>query len=262
MKKLFKLFSLVIILLMTITLTGCKVTKAYKEVGNSEIKLVAKTDEQGQPVLDANNQPVYKSLSESTVEELIAADTEHKIIGFLYFNEEELDKIFIFTSGIIPAEYIDDHLTAVYFDANSKEKEGTLPKLPTGLSVGKNFAGWFVDLGGDNETRVTKVSDIETGAKVQAKYISYGEGGIIALVCIAIVFIMLALLWGITSLFRFIAPKPKKEEVVNEPVVESKPFTMADITDEDMMVAALVATIDYHNEIKEDVRVVSIKEIR
>lgn len=253
MKKVIKLFSLVVILLMTITLTGCKVTKAYKEVTNNNIKPVVTTNDGGQEVV--------KPLSESTVEELIAANSDHKIIGFLYFNEKDLDHVYIFTSGLIPAEYV-DHVTAVYFDENSKEKEGTLPKLPTGLSVGKNFAGWFVDLGGDKEYRVSKVSDIKSGTLVQAKYISYGEGGIIALVCIAIVFMMLALLWGITSLFRFIAPKPKKEEVIQEPIPVSKPFSMADITDEDMMAAALVATIDYHNEIKKDVRVVSIKEIR
>mgnify|MGYP003291215999 CR=1 FL=1 len=35
-----------------------------------------------------------------------------------------------------------------------------------------------------------------------------------------------------------------------------------DIKDEEMMAAALVATIDYHNETKKDVRVVSIKEIK
>ena len=36
---------------------------------------------------------------------------------------------------------------------------------------------------------------------------------------------------------------------------------LPDITDEDMMVAALIATIDYRNEVKTDVRLVSIKQI-
>ena len=37
---------------------------------------------------------------------------------------------------------------------------------------------------------------------------------------------------------------------------------MEDIKDDDMMAAALVATIDYHEETGENVRVVSIKEIK
>ncbi len=87
---------------------------------------------------------------------------------------------------------------------------------------------------------------------------------LIALVCIVIVFGMLALLWGIVSLFKFL---PKEKEVVEEakpaaiqPVARPA-LKMSDIKDEDMMVAALVASIDYRNEVKEDVRVVSIREI-
>ena len=43
---------------------------------------------------------------------------------------------------------------------------------------------------------------------------------------------------------------------------DKKAISLADIKDEEMMAAALVATIDYHEETKEDVRVVSIKEIK
>jgi len=59
--------------------------------------------------------------------------------------------------------------------------------------------------------------------------------------------------------------KKKNKEVVNATVNQvqepKKPFTIADIKDEDMMVAALVATIDFANEKKTDVRLVSIKQI-
>ena len=41
-----------------------------------------------------------------------------------------------------------------------------------------------------------------------------------------------------------------------------KSISLSDIKDEDMMVAALVASIDYYNEINKDVRIVSIKEIK
>ena len=37
---------------------------------------------------------------------------------------------------------------------------------------------------------------------------------------------------------------------------------LEDITDEDMMAAVLVATIDYHEETQQDVKVVSVREIK
>lgn len=58
--------------------------------------------------------------------------------------------------------------------------------------------------------------------------------------------------------------KKKENESVTEQVVETKktkPFTLEDIKDEDMMVAALIATIDYADETKSDVRLISIKQI-
>ena len=98
------------------------------------------------------------------------------------------------------------------------------------------------------------------------KYIEIGDAGIIVLICITVVFLMLVLLSVIVKAFKFIPNKKetKKESVSKpQPVVSApqKAFTMEDIKDEDMMVAALVATIDYHNETKEDVRVVSVKQI-
>ena len=97
---------------------------------------------------------------------------------------------------------------------------------------------------------------------------SYGERVaqclIIAAICIAIVFLMLMLLWGIVALFKFLPKNKEKPALVEENKAASAPkeyISVEDIKDEDMMVAALVATIDYHDEVKEDVRVVSIKEI-
>ena len=76
---------------------------------------------------------------------------------------------------------------------------------------------------------------------------------------------MLILLCLIVSAFKYLPKKEEKKETVAkpQPVVSApqKAFTMEDIKDEDMMVAALVATIDYHNETNEDVRVVSVKQI-
>jgi Na+-transporting methylmalonyl-CoA/oxaloacetate decarboxylase gamma subunit len=94
---------------------------------------------------------------------------------------------------------------------------------------------------------------------------TFAEAGIVAVVCMAIVFGMLALIAGIISLFKFVSPKEQAKPVVKQqaPQVQAaRPaLKLEDIKDEDMMAAALVATIDYHEETKEDVRVVSIKQI-
>lgn len=51
--------------------------------------------------------------------------------------------------------------------------------------------------------------------------------------------------------------KAKKESKVEE----RKQISIDDIKDDDMMAAVLVATIDYANETKKDVRLISIKQI-
>ena len=77
-----------------------------------------------------------------------------------------------------------------------------------------------------------------------------------------IVFSMLALLCGIVTLLKFVAPKEKPVQQQASATKAEKALTMEDIKDDDMMAAALVATIDYHEETGENVRVVSIKEIK
>jgi fumarate reductase subunit D len=71
----------------------------------------------------------------------------------------------------------------------------------------------------------------------------FGEGCLQSLICMAIVFLMLVLLVFIVSLFKYLNKKKTFE-------------------DKDMAVACLVASIDYHNETKQDVHVVSIKKIQ
>ena len=87
-----------------------------------------------------------------------------------------------------------------------------------------------------------------------------------SVVAIAIVFLVLALLVLIVSLMSKINFEgKKKEEVKSAPAVVSAPqkqFSAEDIKDEDMMVAALVATVDFIEETKKtDARVVSVKQI-
>lgn len=101
--------------------------------------------------------------------------------------------------------------------------------------------------------------------------ISVGDGALYAILAIVMVFCILLIIIGVTSLiFKELGyfelknkldsqnAKPSQNNQVvqknnNEPVI---------IEDDDMMAAVLVATIDYRNEIKKDVRVVSIKEVK
>ena len=98
---------------------------------------------------------------------------------------------------------------------------------------------------------------------VQNEDISFIDGLIFSIVAMAIVFLMLTILVfciKLVSLIKFKDTSKKKQETT--PVV-SKKLTMEDIKDEDMMVAALVATADFVEETKcKDARLVSIKEIR
>ena len=56
--------------------------------------------------------------------------------------------------------------------------------------------------------------------------------------------------------------KPLETKKENQQTSVKKTVKNTEIKDEDMMVAALIATIDYTNETKKDVRLVSIKQIR
>lgn len=101
-----------------------------------------------------------------------------------------------------------------------------------------------------------------------------GIGALYAIVSIVMVFAILLIIIGVTNLvFKLTGlwdmkkelDKAKKEK--NAPVVEqsnvvSTPKGPVVIADDDMMAAVLVATIDYQNEIKKDVRLVSVKEVK
>lgn len=243
MKKLVKVFSLIAIVALVFTCASCTSKKNYVEGKKySEYNIV------------------------DTIKDVMLKDKT--FVGFLYFDEENPGESVLYTDVTKVPDDLKDKAVAIYVTENEKLSGDSysLPKLPTGLSLGANFSGWFVENSDDSMTRITTVEQAQAEGIVHAKYISYGEGGLVVLICMAIVFLMLALLCGIVALFKFIAPKKKQEaqtkNVVLPQLEPTKPFTMEDITDDDMMAAALVATIDYHNEIHEDVRVISIKEIK
>lgn len=93
--------------------------------------------------------------------------------------------------------------------------------------------------------------------------ISFSEALVFSLVAIAIVFLMLVVLVFCIKLISLIKFKDTSEKKQDVAPVASKKLTIDDIKDEDMMVAALVATADFVEETKcKDARLVSIKEIR
>ena len=89
---------------------------------------------------------------------------------------------------------------------------------------------------------------------------SFSEGIFISLFSIFIVFLILGVIAISIQSMQYLYKKPKALPIVQK--VYAKPFELSDIKDEDMMVAGLVASIDYFEETKENVRILSIKEIR
>ena len=90
------------------------------------------------------------------------------------------------------------------------------------------------------------------------------DGLLFSLIAIVIVFIILFALVACVTLLS----KIKFKEEVKKPVAAkkatsaNKKLTIEDIKDEDMMVAALIATAEFVEETKEkDARLVSIKQI-
>lgn len=96
--------------------------------------------------------------------------------------------------------------------------------------------------------------------------ITFGEACLFALFSILVVFLILIFITLIISLMKKLKLQDKVEtpKVAVKPVVEEKvrkQIKLEDIKDDDMMVAVLVATIDYANEVKEDVHLVSVREL-
>lgn len=100
--------------------------------------------------------------------------------------------------------------------------------------------------------------------------VKIGEALLIALISIIIVFTVLLLIIIIINLLQKLLftkkdvknEKPLETKKENQQTSVKKTVKNTEIKDEDMMVAALIATIDYTNETKKDVRLVSIKQIR
>jgi hypothetical protein len=92
-------------------------------------------------------------------------------------------------------------------------------------------------------------------------YNTLSDGLLISLFSIITVFLILGFVALSISLLKYIVIEKKAIEAPEIKTIK-KSISLSDIKDEDMMVAALVASIDYYNEINKDVRIVSIKEIK
>ena len=90
--------------------------------------------------------------------------------------------------------------------------------------------------------------------------IKIGDGLFISLISIVLVFVILFVIVLNVDLLHVIF-KNKKDVVVEEQQKVQVSKKSTEIKDEDMMVAALIATVEFNNETKEDAKLVSIKQI-
>jgi len=90
---------------------------------------------------------------------------------------------------------------------------------------------------------------------------TFSEGLTISIFSIFIVFMILGFIALSIQSLKYFQKDVKPIPILTRNNIQ-KSFQLSDIKDEDMMVAGLIASIDYYEDIKKDVRVVSIKEIQ
>ena len=233
MKKVIRFISMFIVLTFTLVISGCK---------------------EERPTFDKKN---FTENGEVVVE----VKEGYTFVGYLKNDIDNKTAILYLPGSTIPqGEY------EIIFVEDSKVNQTTkVYSYPEIANDGLTFAGWYTTNDFQKGTRVS-TNNNQSANILYARYITFADACLVALVCILIVFLMLALLWGVVLLFKYLAAKTSNEKVntkENNTIVNTpkKVFTMAAITDDDMMVATLVATIAYRNETHENVRVVSVKQI-
>ncbi|MFA5290615.1 MAG: hypothetical protein WC351_06180 [Candidatus Izemoplasmatales bacterium] len=85
--------------------------------------------------------------------------------------------------------------------------------------------------------------------------ISFTDGLIISFISILIVFLILIIVAAAVASLKFMYPQPLPQKAPHPPI------SLESITDDTMMVAALVAAIEHRETTKTDVKIISIKEI-
>lgn len=88
-------------------------------------------------------------------------------------------------------------------------------------------------------------------------------GGIVAVVSILMVFLILVLIIFLTELIaKSLNTNDINKEITKEETVIHKTVEHLDLNDEDATVACLIASIDYRNKTKKNIRVVSVREVK
>lgn len=96
---------------------------------------------------------------------------------------------------------------------------------------------------------------------------NFASGGVIAIVAILMVFVVLLAIIVITEFVGKLINNATKNELApaaatSAPVAQQAVRQQLNLDDEDAVVAALVASIDYRNETKKNIQVVSVKEVK
>lgn len=91
---------------------------------------------------------------------------------------------------------------------------------------------------------------------------NYLQGGIIAILSVIMVFVILLLIILLTELIESLINKSKNEPVMDSVVTNHPQVEALDLNDENKVVAALVASIDYRNQTKKNIKVISVREVK
>ncbi len=97
----------------------------------------------------------------------------------------------------------------------------------------------------------------------------FGQGGLVSVIAIILVFAILSVIIAITFGAGKLIDSCAKKDDKKTPAAPKTPSNMSaqskidvDMNDEDAIVATLVASIDYRQQTKKDIKVISIKEIK
>ena len=92
---------------------------------------------------------------------------------------------------------------------------------------------------------------------------NFGEALIVTFVSMFLVFIILILLYGLIALLKdvkFSGGSTSKKGIASTPSKDIQEAVSLDSSDEEAEVAAIVAAIEYKNEINKETKVMSIKK--
>lgn len=91
----------------------------------------------------------------------------------------------------------------------------------------------------------------------------FGDGALIAIVAILMVFVVLLIIIGLTELITKLVGKDEEKEAKQETKpVSNNALMKLNLNDEDATIACVVASIDYRRETGKHIQVLSVREVR